>query len=787
MNQIKIKVFIVIPLLIILFTSSLSSQKFTLSGYVKDVSNGETLIGAAVFNKEKTNDGTVSNTYGFYSLSLDKGTYTIVYSYLGFQNQEFEIVLDKDIELDVEMDNGVFIDEIVVSAEKDEAKKNVESTKMGTVELPVEQIKKLPALMGEVDILKSIQLLPGVSSGGEGNSGFYVRGGGPDQNLVLLDEALVYNSGHLLGFFSVFNADAIKNTTLIKGGMPANYGGRLSSVVDVQIKEGNNKFYEAEGGIGLISSRLTFQGPIVKDKASFIISGRRTYILDLLQPFLKGGNFEGTNYFFYDLNTKLNWKLSKKDKIFISGYFGRDVLTLNQPNRDFEFNLPYGNSTITARWNHLFNNKLFMNVTGVYNDYQFEFLGGQDEFKFQLFSGVKDYNLKVDFDFFANNKHSIKFGLNSTHHELTPSTVSASAGDVNFKSTIDPKYALENAIYVKDEWKINSRISLDYGLRYSIFTQIGPYTRDESTSFEPWEAVKTYQGFEPRISGKNSFSENQSIKAGITRTNQYIHLVSNSSSTLPTDVWSPSTERVKPQLGIQYAIGYFQNFLDNMVETSIEIYYKDLQNQLDYSETSVTELGVDEELKFISGKGRAYGAELFVKKSKGKLNGWVGYTLSRSERSFDDINNGEWFAAVYDRTHDISIVANYSISPKWDASAVFVYGTGQAYTPLAGLYSIENTLNFFYGPRNSARLPDYHRADISVNYNPKPNLNKKFSGSWSFGIYNIYNRKNPFFTYFEESPDSLPTAPALDSYKVTIFPIIPSITYNYKWRQKVKK
>ncbi len=774
----------VIVLFFVFISTNVNGQKYSLSGYIKDASNGETLIGASVYNKENAQDGTISNAYGFYSLSLEKGTYTIVFSYLGFQNQEFEIVLSQDLELDIELNDGVFMNEVVVSAEKEEAKKNVESTAMGTVELPVEQIKKLPALMGEVDILKSIQLLPGVNSGGEGSSGLYVRGGGPDQNLVLLDEALVYNSGHLLGFFSVFNADAIKNTTLIKGGMPANYGGRLSSVLDVQMKEGNNKYYEAEGGIGLISSRLTFQGPIVKEKASFIVSGRRTYILDLLQPFLEGGNFEGTNYYFYDLNTKLNWKLGKKDKIFISGYFGRDVLRLSQPNRDFQFNLPYGNSTITARWNHLFNNKLFMNVSAIYNDYQFEFTGDQDEFNFQLFSGVEDINVKIDFDYFVNNKHAVKFGVNSTYHTLTPSTVSASAGDVDFKSTIEPKYALENAIYLKDEWKVNDRLSVDYGLRFSTFTQLGPYKRDDVTSFDPWEPVITYTGWEPRLAGKYSLSENQSIKAGITRTNQYIHLVSNSSSTLPTDVWSPSTERVKPQIGLQYAVGYFRNFFDNTVEASIEIYYKDLQNQLDYSETAVTEIGVDEELKFIAGRGRAYGAEFFIKKSKGKFNGWIGYTLSRSERAFEEINDGDWFPAVYDRTHDLSIVGNYKISPKWDASAVFIYGTGQAYTPLSGLYNIENTLNFFYGPRNSARLPDYHRADLSFNYTPNPKADKQFSGSWSFGIYNLYNRKNPFFTFFEESELSTPTAPTLDSFKVTIFPLIPSITYNYKWRQK---
>lgn len=766
----------------------LFSQTSTLSGNIRDQSNGETLIGATIFLADQNSTGTSTNAYGFYSLTVPKGKYRIGYSYLGFQTQFFEIDLSEDVEFDVEMNDGVFMEEVVVSAEKEDAKRNVESTQMGTLELPVEDIKKLPALMGEVDILKSIQLLPGVMSSGEGNSGFYVRGGGPDQNLVLLDEALVYNSGHLLGFFSVFNADAIKNTTLIKGGMPANYGGRLSSVVDVQMKEGNNKYFEAEGGIGLISSRLTVQGPILKEKMSFIVSARRTYVLDLLQPFLKGGNFEGTNYYFYDLNTKINYKINKKNRLFLSGYFGRDVLNFNQPKRDFKFDLPYGNSTVTARWNHLFSNKLFMNVSAIYNDYQFEFNGGQDAFTFKLFSGVKDYSGKIDFDYFPNPNHSIKVGINSTYHVLTPNTASASSGEVEFKTDQNPKYALENAIYAKDEWKISKRFSIDYGMRFSLFTQVGPYTSTiDGKVYNTFDPVITYTGWEPRFSSKFSIDENQSIKLGITKTNQYIHLVSNSSSTLPTDVWSPSTERVKPQIGLQYAIGYFKNFLDNTIETSIELYYRDLQNQLDYSETSVNELGVDEELKFISGKGRAYGAEFFIKKAKGKFNGWIGYTLSRTERSFDDIEEARWYPTTYDRPHDLSVVMNYQISKRWEASGVFIYGTGQAYTPLSGLFNIDNTLNFFYGARNSARLPDYHRADLSFTYTRNPDSNKKFSGSWSFGFYNVYNRKNPFFTFSEEAETSTPSAPVLESYKVTIFPFIPSVTYNFKWQQKTKK
>lgn len=773
-------------LFFVLLLNAASSQiTYTLSGYVLDESNGETLIGATVFDVNNMSNGAQTNAYGFYSLTLPEGQYKIAVRYLGYQDQVFEINLNKDLELKVELNDGIFMEEVVVSADRDKEKENVQSTKMGTVELPVEQIKKLPALLGEVDVLKSIQLLPGVLSSGEGNSGFYVRGGGPDQNLVLLDEALVYNSGHMLGFFSVFNADAIKNTTLIKGGMPANYGGRLSSVVDVSMKEGNNKKFQVDGGVGLISSRLTVQGPIAKEKVSFLVSARRTYILDLVQPYLKGGRFEGTNYYFYDVNAKINAQLSSKDRLFLSGYFGRDRLIFNQPQRDFKFALPYGNSTATLRWNHLFSNKLFMNLTGVYNDYQFEFEGGQSDFAFQLFSGVRDYNLKLDFDYFPNPKHQIKWGVNATHHTLTPSTASAQSKDNDFKTDLKPKYAIESGVFIQDDWKMNDIVSVNFGVRYSNFTQVGPYESTlDGKKYDAFEPVKTYHGFEPRLSGKVGLSSTQSLKFGVTRTNQYVHLVSNSSSTLPTDVWSPSTERVKPQVGMQYALGYFQNFNDNMFETSVEVYYKKLNNQLDYSESTVTEVGVDEELKFITGEGRAYGVELFLKKSKGRFNGWIGYTLSKSELNFDEINDGEWYPAVYDRPHDVSVVMNYAISKKWDVSAVFIYGTGQAYTPLSGIYPIEGEFNLFYGPRNSARLQDYHRADISATYTPKPDVKKAFSGSWTFSLFNLYNRKNPFFIYFENDPSSTVFNPKLNGKKISLFPIIPSISYNFKWKQK---
>jgi len=773
-------------LIFIIFSAPLSAQnEYTISGYVKDASSGETLIAATVVNAEKPIEGTTTNTYGFYSLTLPEGKYRIGYSYLGFQDQFFEIDLSKNIELNVEMSEGVMMEEVVISAEKEKQKANVESTQMGTIELPVENIKKLPAIFGEVDILKTIQLLPGVLSSGEGNAGFYVRGGGPDQNLVLLDEAVVYNSGHMLGFFSVFNADAIKNTTLIKGGMPANYGGRLSSVLDIQMKEGNNKKYAVEGGIGLISSRLTFQGPVVKDKSSFIVSGRRTYILDLVQPALKGSDFEGTNYYFYDLNTKWNYQFSNKDRLYFSGYFGRDVLKFRQPKRDLFFDLPYGNKTGTLRWNHLFNDKMFFNLSAVYNDYEFQFDGGQEDFNFKVFSGVRDYNLKLDFEYYPNPVHNFKYGVNYTYHKLTPNTASASNGDVDFATDFLPKYANEIGLYFLDDIKVNSRLSINTGLRFSVFSQLGPYTsKFTGEEFGTFQPAKTYTGWEPRVSFKYSATEDLSLKGGVTLTNQYLHLVSNSSSTLPTDIWVPSTEVVKPQTGIQYALGVFKNWKKNTFETSIEVYYKDLQNQIDYADNYVNDISSEVEDAFVFGVGRAYGAELFVKKSTGRLNGWIGYTLSRTERSFPDIEEGRWYPAVYDKRHDLSIVGSYDINSKWDMGATFIYGSGRYFTPINGFYLIEQQLNLFYGPRNSAQLQAYHRFDLSFTYTPKPESKKAFKGSWTFSVYNGYNRKNPFFINFETETDFEAGTSTIKGEQITIFPLIPSVTYNFKWNQQ---
>ena len=768
------------------FAPALWSQTFTLSGFIKDERTGETLIGVNVYNKTSVAQGTSTNTYGFFSLTLPKGQYTIKISYVGYADKEIEVDLSADIQKNIGITEGVVMQEVVITAEPKD--KNVSNTQMGTVTMPVENIKKMPALMGEVDVLKSIQLLPGVKAM-EGSSGFYVRGGGIDQNLVLLDEAVVYNPGHLLGFFSVFNADAIKNTTLIKGGMPAQYGGRLSSVVDIQMKEGNNQNFGVEGGIGLIASRITLEGPIQKNKSSFVVSARRTYALDLAQPAINNTKFAGTNYYFYDLNTKINYTLSDKDRLYLSGYFGRDKLIFNAKERGFKFELPYGNSTATLRWNHVFSPKLFMNVSGIYNDYDFQVDGGQDVFKLKVFSGIRDYNAKLDFDWFPSVSHTVKYGLNYTYHRLTPNVASFTNGDQNFTNAdkIAAKYAHETALYVADVWKATPRLTLEYGTRLSAFQHIGPYKSSKNDKqYKSGEIVKTYNGFEPRIAGKLNVDAVSSIKMGVTATTQYLHLVSNSTSSLPADVWVPSSELVAPQRGVQYALGYFRNFNDNVWETSIEVYYKDLKNQIDYPEDYVGQQAEDVENSFVFGKGRAYGAELFIKKAKGRLNGWIGYTWSRTLRQFTAINKGKEYPSTYDRVHDVVLVCSYALNKKWDLNGNFVFATGNTFTPLKSLFFIDQKLNIDYGDRNSLRLPNYHRFDVGATFTPKPEKTG-FKSSWTFSVYNAYNQPNPFFVYYDIQNSFEKGTAKATAYQVTLFPIIPSVTWNFKWQQKKVK
>lgn len=784
--------------LLIMFPLVIFGQKYTISGYIKDKSSGEELLGANVIVNEGKS-GTSANSYGFYSISLPAGTYEISFSFVGYAEQKKTINLDSDKTLNIELENSAVVtQEVVVSSERS---RNVEDSRMSVTKIPIETVKTLPAFMGEVDVLKTVQLLPGVQAAGDGNSGFYVRGGGPDQNLILLDEAIIYNASHLLGFFSVFNADAIKDMEIYKGGMPAQYGGRISSVLDISMKNGNMKKFEAEGGIGTISSRLTVQGPIVKDKASFLISGRRTYIDLLIKPFTKKESLlRSSGYYFYDVNAKFNYRFSDKDRLYISAYYGEDVFNFKSNDAGFAMGIPWGNGMASIRWNHLFSNKFFSNTTFVASDYKFqtsiEMTSDENsgtDFSFIQDSGIRDFYIKQDFTWLPNPKHNIKFGLEYIYHIFSPNSVSASLADMSFESvTKNKQYAHEAAIYIGDDFKINDRITLYAGVRGSIFNQVGPFTRyikDEyylqtidSVVYKKNESVALYHSIEPRVSIKVGLDKSSSIKASFMQNKQYIHLASLSASTLPTDLWVPCSDRLKPQMGRQYAIGYFRNFFNDHFEASVEVYYKDMYNLIEYADGA---LPGDEVVQdnadnyFITGDGNSYGIEFFIKKRTGSFTGWIGYTLSKTDRFFDDVNDGKKFPAKYDRRHDISVTATYTITEKLTASAIFIYATGNTTTLPASRYMIDGELTSEYGERNSYRMAPYHRLDLSLTWDHKKT--DKWTSSWNFSIYNVYNRKNPYFVYFENSGTVKDGTFKTTAKQVSLFPILPSVTWNFKF------
>ena len=774
----------------LIFNSVNANQNFTISGYVRDAATGETLIGANI-SVSKENKTVNTNNYGFYSITLKEGVYQIAVSFVGYQTQFIEVDLNQDKQLNIDLASSQKLsEEVIVISNKRE--NNVKSAQMGKVNLPMEQIKSVPAFLGEVDLLKVVQFIPGVRNAGEGSSGLYVRGGGPDQNLILLDDAIVYNSGHLFGFFSIFNSDAIKNVSLIKGGMPAQYGGRLSSVLDVSMKEGNNKELQVEGGIGLIASRVSIQGPIKKEKASFIISARRTYIDALTKPFVnKESQFYGSGYYFYDLNAKANYKFSEKDRLYISGYFGRDVFDFANVRQSLKIKIPWGNATGTLRWNHVFNNKLFANTSAVYNDYNFSFSGEQNNFKVKLSSGIRDLTLKHDLDFYPASNLKIKFGALYTHHRFIPSVVSGNQDSIEFNPlSAQIKYAHEAAVYAQQEWDLSKKIKINAGLRYSFFQQTGPFklftndlngNRIDSIVYKNSKAVKTYGGLEPRFTMRYEIDNKSSVKGSITRNLQYIHLVSNAGTTLPTDIWVPSTYKVKPQISWLYAIGYFKNFENNMFETSLELYYKQMENQIEYEEGYTPNTLQDTENSFTFGKGWSYGSELFINKVKGKLTGWIGYTLSFTNRKFPELNNGNSYPAKYDRRHDMSIVGMYEISPKWKVSAAFVYGSGNAATLPQRFYIVEGNLTQEYSNINQYRLPSYHRLDLAATLTPKRNLNRKWKSEWVFSIYNAYSRQNPYFIYFDQEGSAQDGTLKVQAKQVSLFPIIPAVTWNFKF------
>lgn len=775
-----------ILIILLLSNSSYSQQvpaidRFTVSGNVRDAGNGEELLGASIYIKE-LESGTATNIYGFYSVSLPPANYTFVYSYVGYESVEKKIKLDEDITINIELKSKTeVLSEAVITGER----KNEEITKaeMSTVKIDYKTIKQIPALMGEVDIIKAIQLLPGVQSTSEGGSGFSVRGGSPDQNLVLLDEAPVYNASHLLGFFSVFNNDAIKDVKIYKGDIPASSGGRLSSLLDVRMKDGNSKNFSGTGGIGLISSRLTLEGPIYKDRTTYIVSGRRTYA-DLFIPlFVRNEDMKDSKLYFYDFNAKVNHRIDERNRVFASGYFGRDVFK----NKFAKMTL--GNQTFTLRWNHLFSQKLFSNFSFIRSKYDYNLGTPEGEaYSFLWESHMLDHCLKADLGFYPNARNTIKFGASTIYHVFDPGSAKGVGEESMFTEyTLPRNYALESGIYISNEQKIGPNLILKYGLRFSIFNNVGKgtlynFTNDfnpiDSTVYASGDFFNTFSGLEPRIGLNFTINEFSSIKASYTRTKQYIHLAQNSTAGTPLDLWFPSTPNVKPQTSDQIALGYFRNLNDNLIETSIEVYYKSMNNAIDFKDHAELLLNphLEGELRF--GKAWSYGAEFLVKIPEGKINGWVSYTLSKTKRKIPEINDGIAYPAPYDKPNDISVVVNYVIDESKILSVNWVYATGSPVTFPTGRAEYGGKIVPVYSERNSYRMPDYHRMDVSFTIKGKEKPERKFSHEWNFSVYNLYGRKNAWAINFVQDEVYPDVTYAEMTY---LFSVIPSITYNFKF------
>ena len=773
-------------------TSAYAQEKATVSGYIKDASNGETLIGATVFVKE-LGTGTSSNEYGFYSISIPPGNYELEFSYIGFENQLQSVDLSANVKLDVELGEAAEqLVEVVVSSEAKD--RNVSDLQMSVNRLDVSTIKKMPTLLGEVEVLRSIQLLPGVSTVGEGASGFNVRGGSVDQNLVLLDEAPVYNSSHLFGFFSVFNPDAVKDVKLYKGGIPSRYGGRLSSILDVRMKEGNNKRFTAKGGIGLIFSRLSLEAPIVKDKSSFIFAARRSYIDVLAKPFLSGA-FEDSKLNFYDLTLKTNYNINERNKIFLSGYLGRDVFAFGD-----QAGFNWGNATGTLRWNHLFSDKLFSNLTLYYSDYDYQLdFGDESDNMFDWNAQIINYSLKPEFSYFITPENAVRFGGQGIIYEFEPGNAIGVSEGESSDFSLSKKYAIESAIYAEHELKLD-RFEINYGLRFSYFNYTGKgysyeYGEAEpglrrpvigSQSFDQWESIASYGNLEPRLAVKYQLTEANSIKASYNRTAQYLHLISNTTAATPLDVWTPSTNNIEPQTAHQVALGYFQNFQNNNYELTAEVYYKKMDHLVDYIEGADLLLNEFLEGDLLEGDGRAYGLELMLKKNNGRINGWASYTLGRTERQVQGVNDGDWYPSRFDQTHNLSVTGFYETNSRWSFSANFVIISGTPTTfPTSRFeqqgYVIPHNAN---ETRNNVRIPVYHRLDVSATLDGKDKPGKRWKGQWVFSVYNVYNRRNPFSIYFQQDGNRIPVGQPVSTEAVQLSVIgnfIPSVSYNFEF------
>lgn len=752
------------------------AQKFTLSGTIKSKSKGETVIGASI---RTGTTGTFSNDYGFYSLTLEKGTYTIEFSAIGLQSKTEEVALDKDIKLNIFLEDEIKnLEGVVVSAQS--KGRSISSPQMGVEKLSTKEIKNIPVLLGERDILKTIQLLPGIKSAGEGNSGFYVRGGAGDQNLILLDEAPVYNASHLLGFFSTFNSDAVKDMTVYKGGMPAQYGGRLSSVIDIKMNDGNNQDYNVSGGVGLISTKLNIEGPLQKDKSSFLLTGRRTYA-DMFLQLSNDSTIKQNKIYFYDLNAKLNYQLSDKDRIYLSGYFGKDVLGVGKT-----FSIDWGNGTGTLRWNHIFNRKLFSNTSLIFSNYKYKISiesGGDD---FDIFSQIQDWNLKQEFQWYADSRNNIRFGFNTIYHTITPGEVRAYESRSVNSTALQKRYSWENAAFFTNTWKASDKVNFTYGIRFSSFSILGKgdyYAIDnegkvtDTFSYNRGKFVKTYANLEPRLAASYVFNPNTSVKAAYVRNVQNLHLVSNSTSANPTDKWIANTNIIQPEISDQVSVGYYQDLFGKKIELSVETYYKTMQNQIDYRDGADIFANSDAiESQLLFGKGRAYGIEWLLKKKAGKLTGWLAYTLSKTEKKIIGINNDQWYNARQDRTHEVAIVVSYQLNKKWTLSANWVFYTGDAVTFPAGKYRINDRTVFYYTERNSYRMPDYHRLDLGATWVLKQK--KRFSSELTFSLYNAYGRENAYTINFRDSKDDPDKTEAV---RYALFKFIPSVSYNFKF------
>jgi hypothetical protein len=754
-----------------------AQQKFVLSGQITDAATGEDLPGATVVVDNASYLGTASNSYGFYSITLSSGIHSVRYQYVGFVSQVVEINLTENKKLDIELkEQTIELGNIVVTGERPD--RNVSSVEMGNVKLSPKEIEKIPVIFGEQDIIKTMQLTPGVKSAGEGNSGFYVRGGGIDQNLILLDEAPVYNASHLLGFFSIFNSEAIREANLMKGSIPAEYGGRASSVFDIKMKEGNLKNYGVAGSVGLISSNLAVEGPIVKDKGSFIVSARRTYA-DLFLALSKEEDLKNTTLYFYDLNLKANYKINDNNRVYLSGYFGRDDFGFAD-----EFGFDWGNATGTIRWNHNFGEKLFSNTSFIVSNYSYD-INILGDVEITIGSQIDDLNLKQDFTWYASPRNTIRFGGNAIYHNIMPGEITVSENSGINPETIETRKAIEWAAYISNNQNISERLKLYYGLRMSLFSNVGPgefYGFNETgelintTNYSDFEFVNTQGGIEPRLGLNYMLNSKSALKTSYNRIFQYLHLLSNSTTTTPTDLWLLSSNNVKPQISDQVSVGYFRNFKDNEYESLIEIYYKDLKNQIDYKNGAELVFNTTVEAELVFGRGWAYGAEFMFKRNFGRLNGWISYTLSRTMRQFDDINNGNPFPARQDRIHDLALVGIYQITPKLTASANWIYYTGNAVTFPSGKYEIDGVTVGYYTERNGYRMPPYHRLDVGLTWERKKT--EKFESAWNFSVYNAYARENAYFIQFrqnEENPNKT------EAVQFALFKIIPSVSYRFKF------